>query len=256
MPPHPRPGSHRRRLACEDSPPDRRPAGIGELLDLRLQLFLDCRRGTHGSPFALPEVGPAVLAQADDVDLGGLGPVLRDFEGGGDSFQAVEPGKGLAAEAFEAMAEVGVEVGADEVFEGGAWAPCGGGRWSGGGRSGTRSGGEGGRSGQRGACRSAGSAARCSRVRGVAGGSRRGAGVLAGLGGDLRDGGVAGGEGGEDGLDRAAVGEALQVEGDPAAEEVGPGLVGAGVAGVEQGRFGRPALRRDVPRPWTPGRSR
>jgi hypothetical protein len=44
------------------------------------------------------------------------------FEGGGDSFLAVEPGEGLAAEAFEAMAEVGVEVGADEVFEGGAGA--------------------------------------------------------------------------------------------------------------------------------------
>jgi hypothetical protein len=40
----------------------------------------------HGSPFALAEVGPAVVAQADDVDLGGLGPVPADFEGGGDPF--------------------------------------------------------------------------------------------------------------------------------------------------------------------------
>jgi hypothetical protein len=120
MPPHPRRASRRWRLAGKDSPPDRRPARIGELPDLRLQFLLNCRRRANRAPFALPEVGLAVLAQADDVDLGGLGPVLPHFEGGGDSFLAVEPGEGLAAEAFEAMAEVGVEVGADEVFEGGA----------------------------------------------------------------------------------------------------------------------------------------
>ena len=43
--------------------------------------------------------------------------------------------------------------------------------------------------------------------------------------------------GGDVGLDGAAVVEPLEVQGDAAAEEVGPRLVGAGVAGVEEGRF-------------------
>ena len=73
-------------LPGENPPPDRRPSGVGKLLHLLLQLLLDRLGGAHGSPFALAEVGPAVVAQADDVDLGGLGPVLADFEGGGDPF--------------------------------------------------------------------------------------------------------------------------------------------------------------------------
>jgi hypothetical protein len=43
--------------------------------------------------------------------------------------------------------------------------------------------------------------------------------------------------GGEVGLDRAAVGEPPQVEGNAAAEEVGMGLIDARVAGVEAGGF-------------------
>src|SRR3954447_26583177 len=81
------PGRHALRLGLlpgEDPPPDRRSSGIGELLHLFFQLLLDRLGGADGSPFALAEVGPAVVAQADDVDLGGLGPVLAEFEGGGD----------------------------------------------------------------------------------------------------------------------------------------------------------------------------
>ena len=51
-------------------------------------------------------------------------------------------------------------------------------------------------------------------------------------------------------LDRAGVGEPLQIEGDAAAEEVGAGLVGAGVSGMEQGRVPvAEGAQRDLGRP-------
>src|SRR5947199_3328236 len=116
MPPSPRP--LRRRLPREDPPSDRGSAGVGEVSDLLLQLSLDRLGGADGAPFALSEVGPVVLAQADDVDLGGLRPVLSHLEGGGDPFLTVEPGEGFAAEALEAVAVVGVQVRTDEVAQG------------------------------------------------------------------------------------------------------------------------------------------
>jgi hypothetical protein len=112
MPPHPRP--LRRRLPHEDPPSDRGSAGVREVADLLLQLPLDRLGGADGAPFALSEVGPVVVAQADDIDLGGLGPILADLEGGGDPLLAVEPGEGLAAEALEAVAVVGVQVRTDD----------------------------------------------------------------------------------------------------------------------------------------------
>src|SRR3954462_1709524 len=116
MPPSPRP--LRRRLPGEDPPSERGSPGVREVADLLLELFLDRLGGADGAPFALSEVGPVVVAQADDVDLGGLGPVLSHLEGGGDPFLTVEPGEGFAAEALEAAAVVGVQVRADEVAQG------------------------------------------------------------------------------------------------------------------------------------------
>jgi hypothetical protein len=68
------------------------------------------------APGKVVEVGPAVVARANHIDLCSLRPVLADLEGGDDPLLAVEPGEGFA-ETLEAEAEVGVEVGADEVPE-------------------------------------------------------------------------------------------------------------------------------------------
>ena len=93
-------------MSREDPPADRRAPGVGELPDLFLQLLLDLTDGAKFSPFALAEVGPAVVPEADDVDLGGLGPVLSDLEGGNQSLLAVEDGEGFPAEALEGVAEL------------------------------------------------------------------------------------------------------------------------------------------------------
>lgn len=68
------PGGPRRLglLPGEDPPAEGRTSGVGELLDLFFKLLLDRLGGADGSPFALAEVGPDVVAQAYDVDLGGL----------------------------------------------------------------------------------------------------------------------------------------------------------------------------------------
>jgi hypothetical protein len=99
------------------------PGGVGEVADLLVQFPLDRLGERKGAPFALSEVGPVVVAQADDADLGGLGPVLSHLEGGGDPLLAVEPGEGFAAEALEAVAVVGVQVRTDEVSQGAVSAP-------------------------------------------------------------------------------------------------------------------------------------
>src|SRR6185436_8922591 len=119
MPSHPRellrpPGA----LAAEDPPADGGAPTIGEFLDLGLELTGHSLRRAHRAPFALPEVGPVVLAQADHVDLRGLRPVLADFEGGVDSLPPVELGEGFPGEALEALAVVPVQVRPDQVLEG------------------------------------------------------------------------------------------------------------------------------------------
>jgi hypothetical protein len=63
-------------VSREDPLSDRRAPGVGELADLLFQFLLNLPGGAELSPFALAEVGPAVVPEADDVDLSGLGPVL------------------------------------------------------------------------------------------------------------------------------------------------------------------------------------
>src|SRR5215203_143058 len=104
-----------RRLPGEDPSPDCGALGVGVETDLLLELLLDRSGGAYGPPLALPEVGPAVSPQADDVDLDGLRPVLARFEGGGQALPAIERGEGFPAEALESQAEVGVELGPDQV---------------------------------------------------------------------------------------------------------------------------------------------
>ena len=102
----------------EDPPADRGTSRVGIVPHLGFELAFDRSAGAHGSPFTLAEVGPAIVAQAHDVDPDRLRPVLPDLEGGGDAFAAVEPGESLAAEPFEAEAEPGVQVRPDEVPQG------------------------------------------------------------------------------------------------------------------------------------------
>jgi hypothetical protein len=264
----------RRPLPGEDPPSNRGSPGIGELADLLFQLFFDGLGGADGAPLAFAEVGPAVFAQADEVDLGGLGPVLADLEGGAHAFAGVEPGEGLAAETLEAEAEVGVQVRTDQVAQGSL-------------RSDVP---DGARVGEDEAEPEAQQRVRQLVADGAGGGLLPGQGiaplevaqlqellevvgevprVLAGLPGDLLDRAVAGRHGvehgviggdlpelfaqeevglpveggvfvqqlgGDVGFDGAAVVEPLEVQGDTAAEEVGAGLVGAGCGSSGGGR--------------------
>lgn len=276
MPPPPvSPPAPRPPLPRKHPPPDRRPPPVGILPNLPLELLLDRLGGADGAPFALSEVGPAVFPEADNVDLGGFGPVGSGLEGGGHAFLFIEPGEGFAAEALEALAEVGVQVGADEVAvgAGGTHVADGAGVREDEAEPETQervrevvADGAGGR----GLARQGVApfdVAELHELLEVVGEVPR---VRAGLPGDLLERSVAGGERGQDGvvegdlaelfaeeevglavqgsvfvqklggevrLDRAVAGEALQVEGDPAAEEVGPRLVGPRVARVEEGRL-------------------
>jgi hypothetical protein len=80
----------------EDPSADGGASRVGVGAHLGFEPALDRPARARGSPLALSEVGPAVVTQAHDIDLRGLGPVLS-LESGGEALLAVDPGEGLPA---------------------------------------------------------------------------------------------------------------------------------------------------------------
>ena len=74
------------------------------------EFFAEAAGGTGGGPFAFSQVRPAIIAQADDIDLVCGIPVFANFEIRPHTFLGIQRGHGLPAETFETMSKVAVQL--------------------------------------------------------------------------------------------------------------------------------------------------